>query len=49
MSFQTRSKGMFNPELDMANPLLAGYKYMVYSSTMEDLLMVLNTSLVGTQ
>lgn len=40
------TRGMFNPELDQANPLLFGYSYMIYSSVYDDLLMVGNTVFV---
>lgn len=43
------TRGMYNPELDQANPLLFGYKYMIYASVYDDMLMLLNTSLVQTQ
>ncbi len=43
------TRGMFNPELDQASPLLYGYKYMIYTSVYDDMLMLLNTSLVKTQ
>ena len=40
------TRGMYNPELDQADPLLFGYKYMIYSSVYDDLLMVGNTVFV---
>lgn len=43
------TRGMFNPELDRANPLLYGYKYMIYASVYDDMLMVGNTVFVHTQ
>jgi hypothetical protein len=39
-------RGMYNPELDAAAPLLGGYAEMIYSSVYDDLLMVGNTSFV---
>jgi hypothetical protein len=39
-------RGMYNPELDQAGPLLGGYSKMIYSSVYDDLLMVGNTSFV---
>lgn len=43
------TRGVFNPELDQADPLLYGYKYMIYASVYDDLLMVGNTVFVHTQ
>lgn len=43
------TRGMYYPELEQAGPWLNGYKYMIYASVYDDLLMVGNTSLVQTQ
>jgi hypothetical protein len=43
------TRGMFNPQLDLADPRLFGYQYMIYSSVYDDELLMLNTSHVKTQ